>query len=231
MVALSQLRGTASEPGPRRSEEEVETGPDPVRVLDDPARIRAALSPLRRRLLGELHEPQSASSLAERLGMPRQRLGYHLRVLEREGLVELVEERQRRGFRERLLRTTARALVVDPQVLERAGQDADEVRDRFSSAYLVATAARLVGDVAALREGAADEGKRLATLTLDTEVAFRSPREMKAFTEELTTRVADLVAAYHRPDDEASRPYRMVIGMHPRREAGEAPSSTTGEEP
>ena len=70
-----------------------------VQVLDDPSRVRSVLSPIRLRLLEELRTPASASSLAERLDTTRQKLGYHLRVLERERLIELAEERQRRAHR------------------------------------------------------------------------------------------------------------------------------------
>ncbi|NIP81922.1 MAG: helix-turn-helix domain-containing protein, partial [Gemmatimonadetes bacterium] len=58
-----------------------------------------------RRLLDALLErPDSAVGLARRLGDTRQRLNYHLRVLEGAGLVELEEERPRRGVRERVMR-------------------------------------------------------------------------------------------------------------------------------
>ena len=66
-------------------------------LIEDADRARLALSPLRRRILRALREPGSASSLAAALKLPRQRIGYHLRALEAAGLVELVEERARRG--------------------------------------------------------------------------------------------------------------------------------------
>lgn len=188
-----------------------------VRVLNEPDRVRAALTPLRRRLLGELRTPASASALAPRLGVTRQRLAYHLKVLEEQGLVELVEERQRRGCTERLLRTSARALVVDPEVLGELPREDLVTRDRFSSAYLVAAAARLLGDVAVLRDGARKAGKHLATVTQEAEIGFRTPGDLESFTEELARSVAGLIAKYH-VDEEDGRPYRLLIGMHPRRD-------------
>ena len=50
-------------------------------LIDDPERALLALSPIRRRLLEALREPGSAASLAKRLDLPRQQLGYHLRAL------------------------------------------------------------------------------------------------------------------------------------------------------
>lgn len=190
---------------------------EPVEVLNEPARVRAALSPLRRRLLRELRTPASASALAPRFGVTRQKLAYHLKVLEDQGLIRLVETRQRRGCTERLLRTSARALVVDPELLGELPGEETVTRDRFSSAYLVTAAARLLGDVAVLREGAGEAGKRLATVTQEAEIGFRSPAELRSFTEELAESVAALIGKYH-ADEEGGRPYRLLIGMHPRRD-------------
>ena len=202
--------------------------PDVVRVLDDPVRVRAALSPLRRRLLLELREPDSASGLAPRLGISRQRLNYHLRRLEAQGLVQLVDERPRRGCTERVLQTTARSLFVDPEVLGGVSEDPDAFQDRFSSAYMVAAASRLVGDVAALRAGADEAGKRLATITQEAEISFASPRDLRGFAEELTACLGELIAKYHCPEAEESRPYRLLIATHPRRDSAGSASDHGG---
>jgi len=206
----------------RRPSAETAGGRDTIRVLDDPGRVRSALSPLRRRLLSELREPDSASGLAPRLGISRQKLNYHLRQLENQGLVRLVAERQRRGFTERVLQTSARSLFVDPEVLGDVSEDPEGFRDRFSSAYMVAAASRLLGDVAALRAGAEEAGKRLATITHETEVHFASPRELRRFVEELTVHLGELIARYHQPDAEKSRPYRLLLATHPRRDSVES---------
>ena len=56
-----------------------------VRVLDDASSVGRALSPVRRRILEHLAEPDSAAGLAARLRLPRQKVNYHLRVLEKAG--------------------------------------------------------------------------------------------------------------------------------------------------
>src|SRR5438034_4190708 len=116
-----------------------------VRVLSDASLVAAALSPPRRRILEQLAAaPDSAAGLARCMGVPRQRVNYHLRELERAGLVELVDERRRRGLTERRLRTSARAYVVDPALLGALGVEPEGLRDRFSSAYVVSAAARVI---------------------------------------------------------------------------------------
>ncbi len=186
-----------------------------VQVVQEPDRVAAVLPPLRRRLLQELAEPESAAGLARRLGLPRQKVNYHLRELERQGFLSLVHERQRRGCVERCLRATAKAFVVNPNLLGPLAGDPDTPRDRFSSAYLVARAAKLVEDVALLRERAEEAERPLITLTLETEIAFASAKDFRRFCEDLSDAAESLARNYHRADSSRSRRYRLVAAVHP----------------
>ncbi len=58
-------------------------------------------------------------------------------------------------------------------------------------------------------------GKRLPTMTVDTEIGFRSPEDRAAFADELTAAVLDLAARYHHDD---GRAHRLVVLAHPRPE-------------
>src|SRR5688572_27261803 len=112
-------------------------------VLRGDERLRGTLSPLRRQLLEALREPASATGLATRLGASRQRINYHLREMEKSGLVELVEERQRRGRTERVMRATATAVIVAP-VIVGPSADRDEraaEQDRYAADTLLAATA------------------------------------------------------------------------------------------
>jgi len=186
-----------------------------LEVIDDPAAAVVALDPMRSRLLAELAEPGSAAALAERVGIARQKVNYHLRTLEAHGLVEVVEERRWGGLTERVLAATASSYVVSPAALGDAASDPAKASDRLSARYLVAVAARIVREVAALLRLADAEDKRLATLTLDAEVRFRSAAERAAFTEELAAAVARLVARYHDPAAPGGRPHRLMVAAHP----------------
>src|SRR5690606_16671613 len=75
--------------------------------LVDGDQLRAALAPVRRQILELLATPASATEVAAALDISRQRANYHVRALEAAGLVALVEERQRRGCVERVMRATA----------------------------------------------------------------------------------------------------------------------------
>ncbi|HXV75143.1 MAG TPA: helix-turn-helix domain-containing protein [Candidatus Polarisedimenticolaceae bacterium] len=191
-----------------------------LQVVDRELAAAALLHPLRRRIVEHLREPDSASGLARRLGLPRQKLNYHLRELERAELLELVEERRRGNCTERVLRATAAAYLIGPRTLGRLAADPERIRDRFSSAYLMAVAARVIRDLADLRGRALDAGKRLATLTLQSEVRFASATDRAAFTDELTREVARLAAKYHHADAPDGRTFRFVVGGYPEPDSG-----------
>ena len=186
-----------------------------VTVIDDPAAAEASLDPIRARLLAELAEPASASSLAARVGLPRQKVNYHLRALERHGLVELVTERRKGNVTERLLQATAAAYVISPAALAAVAPDPARAPDRLSAQWLLALAARLVRDVGALLAGAAKARKRVATFAIDGEVRFASAADRAAFAQELAGAVTSLVARYHDESAAGGRAHRVVVALHP----------------
>src|ERR687897_3489675 len=99
--------------------------PLPLEVVRRPEPAAALLDRTRQKLLAHLAEPDSASGLARRLRLPRQRINYHLRVLESAGLVELVEERRKGNCLERVVRATARSFVISPEALGGLGPTAE----------------------------------------------------------------------------------------------------------
>ena len=186
-----------------------------VEVIEDPAAAVVALSPVRARLLAELSVPGSASTLAPRVGLSRQKVNYHLRALEVHGLVEIVEERPRRGLTERILVASAAAYVVSPAARGEAAVDSGAAAERLSARYLIALAARAVREVGDLARRADRAGKRLPTLALDAEIRFRSTAERAAFTEDLAAAVTGLASRYHDAEAPGGRAYRLVVAAHP----------------
>jgi DNA-binding transcriptional ArsR family regulator len=186
-----------------------------VAVIDDPAVAEISLDPVRARLLAALAEPGSASTLAAGAGLTRQKANYHLRALERHGLIELVEERRRGNCTERVLRATAASYVISPAALPAVAPDPSRAPDQRSARWLLALGARLVQEVGDLITGASAARQRLATFAIDTEIRFASAAERAAFAEELTGAVAALAAKYHDGTAEGGRPHRLVVALHP----------------
>lgn len=180
-------------------------------LIEDADRALLALDPVKRRLLAALREPGSAASLARKLALPRQQLGYHLRALEQAGLVRLVEERKRRGFVERVLVATARDYVLDPTML--GGSHAVDAQDRHAAAHLVEAAGTVVREVTRMRSAAEAAGQRLLTFTIEADMGFAQPQDFEDFSAALAKAVAELATRY--PPGPDRRGYHLVMGAHP----------------
>jgi DNA-binding transcriptional ArsR family regulator len=186
-----------------------------VEVIEDPAAATVALEPVRSRLLSELYEPASAAALATRLGIARQKVNYHLRALETHGLVKMADKRRWGGLTERLLVATAASYIVSPSAMGPVASDPGRNADRLSASYLIALAARIVREVSQLLRAATGAGKRLATLSIDTEIRFRSAADRATFSDELTRAITSLVARYHDAAAPGGRSHRLVVVAHP----------------
>src|SRR5580658_6611539 len=190
--------------------------PAMLQIVQSPEKAGVLLQPGRLRLLEQLTEPDSAAGLARRLGVPRQKLNYHLRELEREGFLELIEERRKGNCMERVVRAVAREFLIAP-----GNETPDRIKggrvtaDRFSAASLASTAARMIRALASLCIRARRAGKRVATLTLETEIRFASAESRAAFAEEMTASIARLAAKYHNERAEGGRRFRVLSAVYP----------------
>ncbi len=197
-----------------------------VEVLDDAAVALVALDPVRARVLAALTEPGSATTVADAIGEPRQKVNYHLRILEEHGLVRLVEERPRRGLTERIVVASARSYVVSPAALGDNAAEPSRI-DRLSAQYVVALGARIVREVGDLARRARAADRPLATLAIDTEIRFASAAERAAFADELSAAIAALAARYHRESAPDGRWHRLVVAAHPRPPAPDTRTTRT----
>jgi DNA-binding transcriptional ArsR family regulator len=186
-----------------------------VAVIEDASAAEASLDPIRARLLAALAEPGSATTLAAKVGLARQKVNYHLRTLEQHGLVELVEERRKGNVTERVLQATAASYVISPAALSAVQPDPERSPDRLSTQWLLAVASRLVRDVGMLMTRAARVRKKVSTFAMDGNVRFASAAERSAFAEELAKAVTSLVSKYHDENAEGGRDHRVIVAIHP----------------
>ena len=184
-------------------------------IIDDPARARAALQPIRLRLLQLLDQPQSAPQLARAMEMPRQRVLYHLRKLEDQRLVDAQDHGSVGRRIDRTYVRTATSYAIAPKTLGGVAVDTQTVADVFSSAYLSAVAGRALNDLSALGRAAAARGKRVPTITLETAVRFATPGDQRRFADELTAALTTLAAKFHQPDAVQGRTFRVFACGYP----------------
>ena len=189
-----------------------------LQVVSQAGNAAVLLDPERRSLVELLSEPDSAAGLARKLGWSRQIVNYHLRELEKAGLVVLAEERRKGNCLERIMRRTAHSYVIDPAVVGPLGVDPNAMADKLSASYLIAVAARTIKEVASMGALAEASGKVLPTVTLDSMVRFRNAGERNEFVRELTAAVARLIGKYHAGGADGSdtgRNFRVTVGAYP----------------
>ena len=190
-------------------------------LVADMDRASALLHPLRLRILDALREPDSASGLARRFRLPRQKMNYHVRELARTHFLERAGQRRRRNMIERRYRTTAQGYVLSPELLGRMGLPQGQAEDVFSAAYLLGIMAVAQTELARASREASAQRKRLTTLSVSSELRFQSAEQRAKFAAELRRGVIELIGRYASPHTMANgsagagRPYRLILGCYP----------------
>jgi DNA-binding transcriptional ArsR family regulator len=186
-----------------------------IEVIENPRTAAVSLHPVRSQMLAQLSEGDTATGLAERLGLTRQKANYHLRALESSGLVELVEERRKRNTTERVMRATSEAYVISPAALASVAPDPDRAPDQLSARWLLALASRMVQELGVLMHRSRAARQPLASFGMDGEVAFANAKDRAAFVAELSDSVEGLLAKYHAGATAGSRKHRLILALYP----------------
>ncbi len=189
-----------------------------VRTLDDLEALQVLGHPLRVQILEALREPASAAAVARRIGVARQKVNYHLKELERVGLVRPTGERRAGNFIETLYQAVARSFVVSPSVAWHDPKRFEALKAQHSLSTLILLGERLQRDAAALLDRAAFDGEEIASASVAAEARFPSENERAAFLEHYVLAVQKLLERY---GDKAGEPYRIVLAAYPETERSE----------
>jgi len=205
---LSTARTTDPKPRPRRRSRR----PDPVFSVRDAETLQALAHPIRVQVLEALREPASAAMVARQIGLPRQKVNYHLKELERAGLVQQIEERRVGNFVELVYRAVARTFLVSPEVAWADGRRLDALQSQHSLETLVLLGERLQRDAAGLLDRAAYDGDQIASASVTAEVSFESEEAREAFLHDYLEVIAPLLERY---GSKSGAPYRVVLAAYP----------------
>lgn len=193
-----------------------------IETVTDGARVAVLVQhPVRRTIVVLARTPISASEIANRLGVPRQRVNYHVRKLERARFLAPAERRLRRNMIEQRYVATAQAYVIAPELLGALAPHVNTVRDAASAAALFSIASRAQADMSRVVAEADAEGKRVSTMSLTADIRFANAEQRAAFTRALESAITDVIAKHSSPftspDGTAApgRPYRLFLGCHP----------------
>jgi len=111
-----------------------------VFMVSDLETLRVLTDPLRLQILEVLDQkPQTVNQVAEKLGHSGSRLYYHFNLLEKHGLIEVVERRMVNNMVEKLYWLTAEDIEIDKSLLEFSHDGLQEGLVNLISSSLEAT--------------------------------------------------------------------------------------------
>jgi hypothetical protein len=186
-------------------------------TLDDPAAIAAATHPVRAAILDAMRAPSTAAAVARVVGQSRQNAAYHVRELEKVGLLRRVGERRNGNFVEQTYQAVADTLVISPAATwgdpdRRAGALADQL----SLGELFAAGQRLQRDSALLLDRAAFDDEEIPSASVTTDVRFASEASRSAFLREYVDALTALARTH---GSRRGAAYRLVLAAYPDPEA------------
>lgn len=172
--------------------------PERLHVTTD-EQLRAVSNLTRHRIMAMLRfEPATITQIAARMGLAKGSSSYHVRLLERAGLVKVVDTRKVRGVTERYYAMAARSIVLPD-----AGEGQPDLLMRHA--------------VADLEASPADGGRHVGMAHL------RLTEEQFA---ELAGRLSALAEEYRRLSDPSLPDVSLVFALfrpgHPEQAAGDA---------
>lgn len=183
-----------------------------IALVSDSKQVGALAHPMRSKILESLRSPDTAAGLARSFGRSRQAISYHLKALERVGLVRHAGERRKGNFLEQLYQATATRFIVSSEFASNPEQLASVFRDQASLSQLVALGERLQRDAAGLIELAASDGREIPSASVESEVHFKDEAARAAFMSEFIPMLKTLLAKYGGPDGPA---YRVALATYP----------------
>lgn len=192
----------------------------------------ALLHPLRLQVLSQLDMPRSCAEIGAALRETPQKIHYHVKVLERAGLVEKVAERRVRALAEGLYRATARSYWLSPKLVERIGGPR-RARDTASLEHLLGLAEELPIHLGALAQQVVD-GRSVPSLGVTADVDLADPARRAAFLRDVEESIRSIAERYGRvgpaPGGAGREGYRLLLACYPHPEARRAPRPSTPEE-
>jgi DNA-binding transcriptional ArsR family regulator len=181
--------------------------------IESPEQATVLLNPLRGEIVAQLMEPASAAEVARQLGETAQRINYHLKALEKAGLVHKVGTRQVRNLVEVLYRSIAKTFVL-AESLSMKPETVQRLKDQSSLAHLITTSERIKRDAMLLMEQS-EANEIIPSASLQLQVHLADEEQRHAFVEEYAAMVQQLVNRYSNVPNVDST-YQVLLAVYPK---------------
>jgi DNA-binding transcriptional ArsR family regulator len=184
-------------------------------VLDQVAQISALFKPIRLELLTMLAEPRTCRQLAEAFHTSPQKIYYHIKVLERAGLVEKKYEKRVRGIMEGYYQAAAESYWLAPQLVNKLGGERP-VNGQMSLGYLLGLAEQVQSEVTPLLKLESE----VPSVGLSAQIYLNRESDRAAFLDELQEVVQNLAEKYGSVENEpvnsgVDESFRLILACYP----------------
>jgi DNA-binding transcriptional ArsR family regulator len=189
-----------------------------VFYIQDVDQATALLKPARVELLKRLDRPRTCPELADMLGDSAQKIYYHVKALEKVGLVEKVDEKRVRGVVEGYYQAVARSYWLAPQLVGEIGGER-MTSNQISLRVLLDLAEEIHDDIGTLANKAST-GKDVPSLSLSAHIYLPDGSRRAEFLQEIQTIFQNLARKYAIPQDDLDivdeQGFRLVLVCYPK---------------
>lgn len=184
-------------------------------VLDQVGQVKALIKPIRLELLTMLDKPRTCSQLAESFHTSPQKIYYHIKVLERSGLVKKVSEKRVRGIMEGYYQAVAESYWLSPQLINQLGGERRS-NEQMSLGYVLGLAEQVLREVTPLIKSKTN----VPSLGISGQVNLRDETDRSNFLQELQEMVQELAEKYgaedpDQTDAEKGMNFRFIMACYP----------------
>lgn len=187
-------------------------------LIELPEQASALINPLRAEILAQLKQPGSATEVAKKLKETPQRINYHLKTLQKVGLVTKVGTRQVRNLVEVLYQSIARTFFL-AETLSISKETIQKIKDQGSLLHLIHTSERMRKDALLLMEQS-DQNEVIPSASLQMQVNLTDESVREQFVEDYVALVKSLIKRYQQNNGN-QHAYQVILSVYPDVSQGE----------
>jgi DNA-binding transcriptional ArsR family regulator len=185
-------------------------------TISDLEALKIMSDPLRLRLVDLLRQaPATVKHLAASMELAPRSLYYHINLLERHGLIRVVQTRLVSGIQEKTYRATAYLFIYDDLRPAAGADDAEPVQEVVLSSFFRITTEEIRDSLRAGRIDTAKDAPPDRALTTDWHLLRLSPAQVAS----LAARVEHLLAEYRSfegiAEQDGAQTYRCLFTLFP----------------
>ncbi|OOE12331.1 ArsR/SmtB family transcription factor [Fictibacillus arsenicus] len=186
-------------------------------IVTEPEQAAALLHPVRSEIISLLKEPRSATELSKVMNDSAQKVNYHLKTLEKVGLVTRAGTRNVRNLVEVLYRSAGKTFLLSDS-LGLSQETIRKLKDQTALAHVLSLTEKIKRDAVSLMEEAEDE--EIPSAVMEMELSLLDVEERQAFLQGYTNMLSELIKKHHNPKPGKSKTFHVSMAMYPKPEGG-----------